>query len=160
MKAIDLISFLRKYYRISHSKITFDRVTHEDIAMLFSYIQTKKREKVTDEELARGDVIGVYDKTNRIVYYQNPRLNLDEFDMVAFEDEENQDELIIFSIDDLENLSKDELLHLRRKLRLNNQRKDSYMINALIKQIKNKEPRKYREKKEKILIKERENYYD
>jgi hypothetical protein len=79
---------------------------------------------------------------------------------ICIEDDVEFNKPICFSIDDLGNLSKEELLSLRRKLRLNNQRKESYMVNAVIKKIKKQEPKKYREKKEKLLIKERLDYDD
>ena len=160
MEAIDLISFLNNYYGIAHEKLSFNKLTHEDILELFPYITVGNQKEITIEEITRGNIIGVYDKTNRIVYYHNPHLELENVSVLMLKDAFDEDEKIVFTMEDLENLSKEELLILRRKLRLNNQRKESYMVNALIKKLKKKEPKEYRERKEKLLIKERMNYDD
>ena len=160
MEAIDLISFLNNYYGIAHEKLSFNKLTHEDILELFPYITVGNQKEITIEEITRGNIIGVYDKTKRIVYYHNPHLELEKVSVLMLKDDFDEDEKIVFTMEDLENLSKEELLILRRKLRLNNQRKESYMVNALIKKLKKKEPKEYRERKEKLLIKERMNYDD
>lgn len=157
MQTIDLISFLQNYYGITHQKLSFRRLSHEDVIELFPFVRTCNKRDVTIEKITCGDIIGVYDNHKKIVYYHNPHIKIDIVEDSIIEEVE-MDSKIRFSIDEIENLSKEELLHLRRKLRLNNQRKESYMINSLIKQIKRKEPRIYRDKKEKVLIKERMNY--
>ena len=160
MVTIDLISFLKNYYGIYHSKLSFDNLKHEDILELFPFINVCNNKDVKIEELAIGNIVGVYDKTNRVVFYHNPHCSLDTIDFQMIEDTNDENKMIVVKLEDLENLSKEELLKLRRKLRINNQRKDSYMINTLIRKLKKKEPRKYRREKEKLLIKEKENYYD
>jgi len=159
MYTIDLISFLSNYYGIAHTKLSFETLTHDDIPKLFPFIEKCSLADVVMEKIASGDIIGVYDRYQKVVYYYNPHLKIDDFNICVIE-RENESEEIIIDINELEKLSKEELLSLRRKLRLNNQRKDSYIINGLIKKIKKSEPKMYRKKKEKILIKERMNYND
>ena len=159
MQTIDLISFLKNYYGIVHESLSIKKLSHEDVMKLFPYVKECDMESVTIEDISRGNIIGVYDKYKRVIYYYNPHLEINSEMTKEKEDKEN-DDTIYFTIEDLENLSKEELLALRRKLRLNNQRKESYMINGLIKKIKRKEPRDYRKKKEKLLIKERMKDYD
>ena len=156
MQTIDLISFLQNYYGIAHGRLFFDKLTHEDLLELFPFVEICPKRDLTIEKITCGDVIGVYDNRKKIQYYYNPHLMIDELDECDKVSE--KEEKISFRIEDIEDLSKEELLHLRRRLRLNNQRKESYMINALIRQLKKKEPRLYREKKEKILIKEKMCY--
>ena len=160
METIDLISFLRNYYGITHDRLSFNKLTHADITELFPFIKECQKDDVTLEGITRGDIIGVYDKYQKVIYYYNPHLELDEENYMVVIPNEEEDEKIVFTKEDLENLSKEELLSLRRKLRLNNQRKESYMVNAVIRKLKKQEPRDYRKKKEKLLIKERMNYDD
>ena len=148
MKKIDLVSFLYNYYGISNSALNKKKLKHDDIKVLFPYI--KSCSYCPCDDLEKGNFIGVYDKNNHVKYYRNPRLVL-----------ENTEEQVVststvtkISIDNINNLSKEELLKLRRRLRLNDQRKESYIINKIIRHLKEEEPRRYREKKQKILLKE------
>ncbi len=152
MKKIDLITFLNYYCGENNPSLCKKRLSHEDIKVLFSNI--KVCDNYTYADLARGDVIGVYDNTKRVKYYYNPRKYVE--DVIDCRKEEDNE--IKISLDNINNLSKDELLKLRRKLRLNNQRKESYVINKFIRFIKRQEPHEYREKKKKLLLKE--SYYD
>ena len=152
MKKIDLITFLNYYCGESNSSLSRKRLSHEDIRILFSNI--KVCDNYTYDDLARGDVIGVYDNTKRVKYYYNPRKYVES--IIDNQTEEDNEKRI--SLDNINNLSKEELLKLRRKLRLNNQRKESYIINKFIRFIKRQEPHEYREKKKKLLLKE--SYYD
>ena len=156
MQAIDLIRFLLYYHGIYHPDLSSDTLTHADVNVLFPEVKVC-RETVTEKDLLSGDVIGVYDKSNRIVYYYNPRLDID---IPIVDVSTKQVEETYISIDDLDGLSKDELLKIRRKLRLNNQRKESNIITSMIRKIKRKEPKAYRKEKERILMKERMNNYD
>ena len=56
----------------------------------------------------------------------------------------------------IDKLSKDELLYLRHKLRLLGKSNEAKYITKFIRKRKKEEPKKYRERKEKILIKEME----
>ncbi len=56
----------------------------------------------------------------------------------------------------LDRLSKDELLRLRRKLRLSQMHDESILITKKIRKKKKEEPKEYRERKEKVLVKEME----
>ncbi len=148
MKSIDLVSFLTNYYCIYHPAFNNKKLSHDDIKILFPFIETINY--FDNNDLVKGDIIGVYDKNRKIAYYVNPRIS----EVIADYEVNNSNEKI--SIPNLDNLSKYELLNLRRKLRLNNQRKESYLINKVIRKIKRKEPRDY--KKRKLLVKE--SFYD
>ena len=151
MKKIDLITFLNYYCGESNSSLSRKRLSHEDIRILFPNIRVC--DNYTYDDLARGDVIGVYDNTKRVRHYYNPRKYVE----TVIEEEKDVTEKKI-SLDNINNLSKEELLKLRRKLRLNNQRKESYIINKFIRFIKSQEPHEYREKRKELLLKE--SYYD
>ena len=156
MEFVDLISFLRDFYGISNSSLKFKKLRHHDIEYLFPFIKKCPINIVTMEEIAKGNIIAVYDKNNNIVYYYNPHLkdiNNNIFDDVTDEDEEK----LTLEID-ISNLSKEELLKLRTKLRKNGLREEAIKITRQIRKIKEDEPREYYKRKEKIKIKE--NYYD
>ena len=159
MQTIDLISFLQNYYGIFHEKLTFDKLTHEVVGKLFPFVKACKKGYLNLEDLKCGNVIGVYDKYKRVMFYYNPHLYLDKMNVSEGKEESVKEEKFI-SLENLDNLSKDELLKIRRDLRLSNHRKESFLINKFIKRLKEKEPRYYRERREKILIKESLNYYD
>ncbi len=152
MKSFDIISFLRKFYGITSENLSFDTLVHNDISKLFPFIRTSPFE---NEELLKGNIIMVYDKTGKIMYYDNPHLMID----YVFEKEElcHKNDYTINDID-LNVLSKDELLKIRRKLRLRGLFKDAKMLTKIIHKKKKEEPKEYREKREKIKIKE--SYYD
>lgn len=147
MKKIDLVTFLNNYYGIYHAKLNKKVLTHSDIKILFPNIKTCEYYSVDD--LVKGNVIMVYDRNNNIRYYYNPHLNINNYVEVKEKVDDNK-----IALDNINQLSKEELLKLRRKLRLNNQRKESYLINKLIRLLKRKEPRIYREKKKKLMLKE------
>ena len=155
MKFIDLISFLRDFYGISNSSLKFKKLKHSDIDILFPFIKKCPNNLINIDDIFKGDIIGVYDKNNSIVYYYNPHLS----NIIKNICDEEQDEEKEFKLEiNLSNLSKDELLKLRSKLRKKGHIEDAIKVTKQIRKIKEKEPRDYYKKKEKLLIKEK--YYD
>ena len=154
MKKIDIVTFLRNYYGICHPLLNKNRLTHDDIKSLFPFIRTCTDYDYIKNNLDNGNVLMVYDKYKIVKYYYNPRLKEKIIFDCEYEENEVLEKRIEICLDDLDGLSKDELLLLRRRLRRNDQRKESYLINKMIHQQKQMEPRVYREKKRKILLKE------
>ena len=154
MKQFDLISFLNKFYGITNASLNNEHLTHSTIQILFPDIRTCPINEVSNEDLYKGNIIGVYDKNNIIVYYYNPHLEIN-FDNIINEDEKNE---ISVNINDIENLSKNELLKLRRKLRIEGLVSEAKKLTRLIRKRKKEEPIIYRQDKEKLKIKE--SYYD
>lgn len=154
MDSIDLISFLRDFYGIANSSLHFNILTHEDIKILFPFIKIVCYKKNIDE-IKKNNIIAVYDKTKRIFYYVNPHLYIDE---KSDDISTNVDLNNYINIEDINNLSKDELLHLRRRLRKNGEKDESIKVTKLIREKKKEEPIEFRIKKEKMLIKERNKY--
>ena len=146
----DLISFLRDFYGISIDS----NITHEDIKILFPNIQRCKYELVTNEELYRGNIVGVYDKNKVIIYYYNPHIIIDNIENEYHINMENKE----YDISNISHLSKDELLRLRKKLRLLGEKDKALKLTNLIRKKKKLEPKEYKIKKEKLKIKE--SYYD
>lgn len=151
MKKIDIVSFLNNYYGIYHSSLRKNKLTHEDISELFPFIKTCKDKDFIKDNLDNGNIIMVCDKTKAIKYYINPHLKEREMYDSLEEKEETKD---IISLDNLDKLSIDELLSLRKRLRKNDERKRSYLINKFIHRRKELKPIIYKKKKEKILLKE------
>ena len=151
MKQFDLVNFLNRFYGINSETLNNKKLSHKDIGILFPFIRTCPNWDVYEEDLIKGNIIKVYDKNNIVVYYQNPRLMID-YDDVSL----THKSMETVDIDNIENLSKDELLKLRRKCRLLALRKEAKMLTRMIHKKKQEEPKLYREKKEKIKLKEKD----
>ena len=152
MKFVDLISFLRDFYGISNPSLKFKKLKHQDVRILFPFIKVCNIHDVSMEDISQGNIIGVYDKNNMIVYYYNPHI----IEIIKNISDEELSEEKEFKLEiDISNLSKDELLKLRSKLRKNGNREDALKVTKQIKKIKEEEPRFYYKKREKILIKEK-----
>lgn len=155
MNFVDLISFLRDFYGISNPSLKFKKIKHRDITELFPFIKRCRIDAVNVEDISKGNIIGVYDKNGMIVYYYNPHIT----EIIRNICEETQDEEKEYKLEiDLTNLSKDELLKLRSKLRKNGHSEDAFKVTKQIRKLKEEEPKAYYKKKEKLLIKE--NFYD
>ena len=152
MKFIDLISFLRDFYGISNSSLKFKKLKHQDIEILFPFIKRCSIDDVNIEDISHGNIIGVYDKHGMIVYYYNPHIT-EVIKTIC--DEEIQEEKEYKLEIDLNALSKDELLKLRSKLRKDGNNIDAFKVTKQIRKVKEKEPKDYYKKKEKLLIKEK-----
>ena len=154
MKQFNLLDFLRKFYGITNPTLKLNTLTHDDVKKIFPFIRTCPLEDVSMEDVYHGDLVGVYDKNNIIIYYYNPRIDINYYEDIVYEKEIKED----INIDEIAFLSKDELLKLRRKYRLLGLKSSVNKLTKLIHKKKQDEPKLYREKKEKLKIKE--NYYD
>ena len=152
MKSFDIINFLGKFYGITNESLNNDTISHSDMKKLFPFIRTCQFDM---ENFLKGNIISVYDKTGNIVYYESPHLIINDIDI---KESVNNEEIIDIKKIDLSILSKEELLKLRRKLRLLGLVKESKKLTKLIHKKKQEEPKEYREKREKLKIKE--SYYD
>ena len=152
MKCIDFISFLRDFYGISNPALKFKKLRHKDIQNLFPFIKKCNINDIDIEDIYKGNIVGVYDKNGMIVYYRNPHLT--EVLKTIYDEEIDEEKEFKLEID-LTNLSKDELLKLRSKLRKKGYTEEAYKVTKQIRKIKEKEPRDYYKKKEKLLIKEK-----
>ena len=155
MKQFDLVYFLCRFYGINSPILNNKKLSHEDIETLFPDIRTCPIWDVNKEEIYNGNLIMVYDKNNIIKYYYNPRLNIDyDYEYI----EEKDEDIINIDIDELNDLSKEELLRFRRKVKYYGLKKDYRVLTKLIREKKRLEPKYYREEKEKL--KKKESYYD
>ena len=154
MKEFDLVYFLSRFYGINNSTLNRKKLSHEDVEILFPNVRTCPLRDVSKEDVYNGNLLMVYDKKNIIQYYYNPHMNIEN----NYEFKNENIENINVNIGNLENLSKNELLRYRRRLKLYGLRKLYRVLTKKIQEKKRLEPRIYREKKEKIKIKE--SYYD
>ena len=131
MKKIDLIFFLQNYYGIYHESLKFNTLTHDDVSKLFPDVRCCGRIRPRLEYIKSGKVIGVYDKNNHVLFYPNPYLEKNnlkipifeasvekEVKETTFEESVEKEEVKEIILDEIDYLSKDELLKIRRKLRL------------------------------------------
>ena len=152
MKQFELVYFLSRFYGINNNMLNSKKLTHKDVLTLFPDIRTCPLRKVNNEDIYKGNILMVYDKNNKIAYYYNPHLDINyDFEM-------SEDEDIKINFDNIEILSKEELLKLRRKARLLSLREKAKALTKLIREKKKIEPKEYRKKKKKLKIKE--SYYD
>ena len=80
MKEFDIITFLRKFYGITSEVLSFNTLLHSDIKVLFPDIRTCPYD---EEELLRGNIIMVYDKSGKILYYENPHLLINDIEFMT-----------------------------------------------------------------------------
>ena len=156
MKQFDLVYFLCRFYGINSPLLNNKKLSHEDIETLLPDIRTCPIRDVSKEEIYNGNLIMVYDKNNIIKYYYNPHLDID-YDY-NYEEADEKEDIININVDDLNDLSKDELLRYRRKIKYYGLKKMYKILTKIIREKKRLEPKYYREETEKIKIKE--SYYD
>ena len=132
MESIDLISFLSNYYGIVNNSLKLNKLTHIDVKILFPNIKRTSFEKVNNNiaSIYKGDIIMVYDAKGKILPYINPHLQISE--NLEKQDIYEDDELINIDYIDLDSLSKDELLTLRKKLKKNKQYKEEKKVEKAI----------------------------
>lgn len=157
MECIDLISFLRNYYGITSSSLKINKLTHADIKILFPDIKriSLERLKKEMESIYRGEVLLVYDAHNYILPYVNPHYLVNQ----NIDNTINYDERMIIKIDDLELLSKDELLKLRYSVKKNMQYEDAKEITKHIREKKNPKVKLYKRQKRDLKMK-MEDFYE
>ncbi len=169
---IDIISFLRNYCQINDISLKQNTLKHDDLPILFPYINKYLVRKSYDYALkhlsliTKGDILIVYDCTHQLIVYENPiNLMMKEEKELVYHDvpsminyEENRD----VNLPDISPLSKDELLTIRSRLRKDHNFQYDRYLTSEIRKRKRKEPHKYREKKEQLYEDvdiEEMNYY-
>lgn len=147
MNSIDLISFLRNYYGIINNELKANKLTHFDVKILFPKIRRVSKEflECNLHDIYKGNIILVYDCKGRILHYLHPHLLIDV--RCADEIYEQDENYIDISSIDLDSLSKDELLNLRKKVKKNCQRASERAITKVIKRKRDKEVVDYKRKK-------------
>lgn len=154
MKEFDLVYFLSRFYGINNSTLNRKKLSHEDVEILFPNVRTCPFRDVTKEEIYNGNILMVYDRKNIIRYYYNPYMDIEN----NYEFNNDEVDKVNIDISNIDNLSKNELLSYRRKVKIYDLRRSYNILTKKIREKKKLEPRIYREKKEKLKIKE--SYYD
>ena len=154
---IDLISFLRNYYGINNSSLKSNCLTHNDVKVLFPFIKRTSFDEVRRnyECSHRGVIIMVYDARGSVIPYLNPFIKNIEYD---YDEVDNYcDDSEIFELDDIDILSKEELLKIRKSLRKAKAFSQEKNVIQMIRKLKENEPHDYRKRKE-LLLKESKDY--
>ena len=150
MRSIDLVSFLCNYYGIVSKNLKINKLTHNDMKVLFPDIKRSSFDNLEHNSslIYKGEIILVHDCNGYILPYINPHIKVDE----CFEDISNYEEQEIIDISelDLDKLSKEELLKLRKKLKKNHQYHDEHNVTNKIRNKKNPKVKQY--KRNKIMI--------
>lgn len=147
MNSIDLIKFLSNYYGISSKDLKIKTLTHFDIKELFPYIQRASYGYVDNHmnEVYKGEIILVYDANNVIVPYINPHLHIDYLPNTYCNVDDSFYDITSL---DLNMLSKDELLKIRKILKKYHQIKDERCVVDAIRNTKNKKVMRYKRERE------------
>ena len=158
---IDIVSFLRNYAGISGNSIKQNRITHDDLLILFpelNLVRVPYDVVYKNPELVyTGECLIVYDANNELIVYKNPA----RMEEILPEEEYNYDlERNDIDLPNLHDLSKEELLKLRRKARLNGDHRTANLLTNYIRMAKRREPKKYKRDKEDLRIKDMEEGYE
>ena len=148
---IDIISFLRNYLGITGNSLKQNRLTHDDLKVLFpnlDLVRLPYEVAYKNPELVySGEYLIVYASNYQMIVYKNPLVMEDvNIDEVNNYDEEK----VTINLPDLSGLSKDELLSLRRKVRKAGEYNKASEITKQIRRLKRREPKGYREEKENL----------
>lgn len=147
MQQIDLIGFLCNYYGITSEYLKANKLTHADVKILFpnikrtSFIEMKNNLSL----VYNGEIILVYDCHGKILPYLNPHLEIN--DCFVNEDSYAENDLIDIKEVEIETLSKEELLHLRKLLKIRHQRSSEKVIVQAIRNKKDHQVINYKMKK-------------
>ena len=159
---IDIISFLRNYLGITGYSLKQNRLTHNDLKVLFPNLNLTRLPYElaykNPELVYSGEYLIVYDANYELIIYKNPLI----MENVLPNEESNyEDSRDTINLPDLHSLSKDELLRLRRKTRGTGEYHKANEITKQIRKIKRTEPRGYKRDKEELRNKElEEDYYE
>jgi len=147
VRQVDLISFLCNYYGIVSDSLKNNKLSHIDVKILFPNIIHIgfKELKRNYHKIHNDDVILVRDYKGEVLPYINPRLDIDKF--ISIVPMKIDNEKIDISDIELDKLSKDELLKLRKKLKKNQKNRDENVIVREIRRKKNHQIIKYKTKK-------------
>lgn len=97
----------------------------------------------------------VYDSRGCVIPYLNPFIKNIEYD---YDEVDNYcDDSEIFELDDIDTLSKEELLKIRKSLRKAKAFSQEKNVVQMIRKLKENEPHEYRKRKE-LLLKESKDY--
>jgi len=153
--SIDLISFLRNYYGISNSSLKSNCLTHNDVKILFPFVERTSFDYVRKnyDYGFKGIIIMVYDSRGNIIPYLNPFIENIEYDNDKVDN--YFDNSVVFELDNLDTLSKEELLKIRKVLRKNRAFCLEKDVVRAIRKLKTLEPHEYRKRKE-LLFKEKD----
>ena len=154
MKQVDLISFLRNYCGIVNENLKYNKLTHIDVSLLFPNIERMDFDelKYNQDKLYTGDIILVYDYKGYVIPYINPRFGLEYTEPLTTYVEE--EEVIDINAINLDQLSKDELIKLRRRIKKNKQLKDEKIIVKAIRRKKDRRVIRYKIKKNMLRMEE------
>ncbi len=158
---IDIISFLRNYVGISGSDLKQNKLTHNDLRTLFPNIDLVRIPYSVAYKnptgVYNGEYLIVYDANHELIIYQNPLLMKNDLPLEDYNYEEVKETITLPS--NLRDLSKDELLRLRRKVRGTKEYQKAKTITNEIRKKKRYEPIGYKREKEELRKNDLEDDY-
>ncbi len=161
---VDIISFLRNYIGISGENLKQNRLTHDDIKVLFPNLDLVRIPYIiaykNPEMVYNGEYLIVYDANQELIVYKNPSMTYEALPVEESNYEQKKEFITLPS--SLQDLSKEELLKLRSKVRKIGEAKKAKELTNEIRKKKKIEPLAYKRAK-RILREnelEEEDYYE
>ena len=154
MDSIDLISFLCNFYGIVNENLKINKLTHTDIKILFPQIKRISIERLNNNLalVYNGDIILVYDCFGKILPYVNPHLQINVCPIN--ENSYAERERINLNSLELDELSKEELLNIRRQLKRNHKYLEEKDVVKVIRKKKDYQVTDYKRRKNMLKMEE------
>ena len=158
---ISVNAFLTKYCGIHDESILNMNFSSKDLKVLFPYLKNLSYDKVLEnpKEVYTGNILLVKDCGGNVVPYFKPKIIMDECITLDIKIEDKED--IVITAINLEKLTDYQLSLLAKRYKELNRITEYRKVCQMIIDRKNKSNiKKYKHKKEKILIKQKEGYYE
>lgn len=158
---ISVNAFLTKYCGIYDESILSMNLSSKDLKVLFPYLKNLSYDKALEnpKEVYIGNILLVKDYMGNVVPYFKPKRITDECITLDIKPEDKEDKII--TAINLENLPDYQLSLLAKKYKELGRITEYRKVCQMIIDRKNKSNiKKYKHKKEKILIKQKEGYYE
>jgi len=154
---ISLQKFLINYCGIYNEKIYDIKITHQDIKELMPQIKRISFEELlkNKKDLYVGNIIAVKDSLGNVVPYVNPMLELNEISQIYCK--EYKEEEIIPDIIFDKKLCLYDLVKVCRYYKVHNKLKEYRIAHKLLEE-ENTSTKQYKKKREKLMMKGRDNY--
>lgn len=158
---ISVNAFLTKYCGIYDESILSMNLSSKDLKVLFPYLKNLSYDKVLEnsKEVYIGNILLVKDCGGNVVPYFKPKRITDECITLEIKKDKKDDQMI--TAINLEGLTDYQLSILAKRYKELNRITEYRKVCQMIIDRKNKSNiKKYKHKKEKILIKQKEGYYE
>lgn len=150
--------FMSTFYNFKEKRL--NKLSHNDLKEIFPGLMQVQSEIITEESLAKGEIILVCDCKNEVrgyknpyVYFENHEKNCQGNDKVSFEFTSSNDDFKKYSFENLDDLSIYELENLLRIAKRHQKKKEERLVKRELYFDKDNHSTK-KVKQEKVRVKE------